>query len=78
MIASASQVTAIERIRDTIGLDQLPDTLKEAAVLRLNHNQASLNDLLELMGNKISKGALSQRFKKIIDLANELGENDGK
>lgn len=72
--ASIKQVKAIEIIQNTIGLENLPETLCEAALLRLGNPEASLNDLLSLMETKISKGALAQRFDKIIKLSNELGE----
>ncbi len=74
--AALKQLKAIEIIQNTIGLENLPDTLSEAALLRLGNPEASLKDLLSLMEVKVSKGALAQRFDKIIKMAEELGEND--
>lgn len=74
--ASLKQMKAIEIIQNTIGLENLPDNLCEAALLRLSNPEASLSDLLSLMETKISKGALAQRFDKIIKLSNELGEKN--
>lgn len=74
--ASLKQIKAIEIIQNTIGIESLPETLCEAALLRLGNPEASLNDLLSLMETKISKGALAQRFDKIIKLSNELGDKD--
>ena len=74
--ASLKQMKAIEIIQNTIGLENLPETLCETALLRIGNPEASLNDLLSLMETKISKGALAQRFDKIIKLANELGDKD--
>lgn len=75
--ASLKQIKAIEIIRDTIGIESLPDTLAEAALLRISNPESSLLDLINLMETKISKGALKQRFDKIIKLSEELGdEND--
>ena len=74
--ASLKQLKAIEIIQNTIGLENLPDTLCEAALLRLGNPEASLNDLLGLMETKISKGALAQRFDKIIKLSSELGDKE--
>ena len=76
--ASVKQMKAIEIIQNTIGLENLPDTLNEAALLRLSNPEASLKDLISIMETKISKGALAQRFDKIIKLSEELGDNDGK
>ena len=76
--AALKQLGAIEIIQNTIGIENLPDTLSEAAMLRLGNPESSLSDLLVLMENKISKGALAQRFDKIIKLAEELGEDNEK
>lgn len=76
--ASLKQMQAIEVIQNTIGLENLPDTLNETALLRLSNPESSLKDLISIMDNKISKGALAQRFEKLIKLAEELGENDAK
>lgn len=75
--AGLKQLRSIEILQSTIGLENLPDTLCETALLRLANPEASLKDLLELMDEKISKGALAQRFDKINKMAEELGENDG-
>lgn len=76
--AALKQMKAIEIIQNTIGLENLPETLNEAALLRLGNPESSLKDLLTLMENPVSKGALAQRFDKIIKLAEELGEDDAK
>lgn len=70
--AALIQLDAIEKISQNIGIEALPPNLKEAAYLRLENPEASLSDLLEKLDNKISKGALSQRFKKIIALSKEV------
>ena len=76
--AALKQMKAIEIIQNTIGLENLPDTLSEAALARLANPDGSLKELLMAIDNKISKGALAQRFDKIIKLSEELGDNDGK
>ncbi len=77
-IAAVKQIKAIEILQNTVGLENLPDTLAEAALARLSNPESSLSDLLNVLDNKISKGALAQRFNKIIALAKELGEEDEK
>ena len=74
--ASLKQMKAIEIIQNTIGLENLPESLCETALLRLGNPEASLNDLISLMETKISKGALAQRFEKLIKLSNELGDKN--
>ncbi len=76
--AAVKQMKAIEVIQNTIGIENLPETLSEAALARIANPEGSLKELLMALDNKISKGALAQRFDKIIKLAEELGENDGK
>ena len=76
--AALKQMKAIEVIQNTVGIENLPETLTEAALARIANPEGSLKELLMALDNKISKGALAQRFDKIIKLAEELGENDGK
>lgn len=73
--AAVEQIRAIEIIQNTIGLENLPDTLMETALARLSNPESSLSDLLKVLGNKISKGALAQRFKRIQKIASELGDD---
>lgn len=74
--ASVKQMHAIEIIQNTIGIENLPDTLSEAALARIANPEGSLSDLLLCLESKISKGALAQRFDKIIKLAEELGDKN--
>ena len=78
MNAAVKQMMAIEIIQNTIGIENLPDILAEAALARLSNPEASLKDLLTTLDNKISKGALAQRFNRIIEIAENLGEDDEK
>ena len=56
-----------------LGLGKLPLTLRETAELRLNHPDASLNELADLSEGKIGKSGINHRLKKIQHLAEELG-----
>ncbi len=76
--AAVEQMKAIDVIMSTIGIENLPDSLAEAVLARLANPEGSLKELLLTLDSKISKGALAQRFKKIIALAKELGEEDEK
>ena len=76
MNASVKQMKAIEIIQKTIGIENLPEALAETALARISNPEASLKDLLNALDNKISKGALAQRFNKIIEIANGLGEEN--
>jgi DNA-binding protein WhiA len=69
--ASMKQLDAINIIMDTIGLESLSEDLREVAMLRLANTEESLNDLLVLLDNKMTKSALDYKFRKIIKIANE-------
>lgn len=75
--AAIKQLAAIEIIQNTIGLENLPENLLEAALIRLGNPEMSLKDLCLLLEHPVSKGALAQRFNKIIQIADELGEGNG-
>ncbi|MBQ8452002.1 MAG: DNA-binding protein WhiA [Clostridia bacterium] len=76
--AGVKQLEAIDIIRSTVGIESLPEPLQEAALSRLSNPEGTLNELLQTLSTKISKGALAQRFNKIIKIAEELGDDNGK
>lgn len=71
--AAIAQLNAIETIRQTVGLESLPEPLLDVALARIANPEGSLNDIIEVLPTKVSKGAVSQRFKKIMDIAKEIG-----
>lgn len=75
--ASVKQMQAIDIISNTIGLESLPDNLAEVALARAANPQASLAEIVKILGGKISRVAVGQRLSKLIKLAQDLGENDG-
>ncbi|MRH42017.1 DNA-binding protein WhiA [Aquibacillus halophilus] len=71
--AAFRQVENIRFIDRTVGLDSLPDKLREIAVLRVEHQDVSLKELGELVSNgKISKSGINHRLHKIDDFAEKL------
>lgn len=74
--AGLKQIEAINTIDQIVGLDSLPQSLKEVADIRLANPEASLQDIVELLGGKISKSAVNLRFRKLIQLSNELGDTN--
>ncbi len=67
--AAIRQIRAIEKIESTIGLESLPDELREIAVLRLENKDLSLEALGEKLKPKLSKSGVNHRIKKILDIA---------
>ena len=70
--ASLKQVSAINTIISTIGLESLSDELQEVAMLRLANPEESLDELLMLSTLKLSKSGLNHRLNKLIRIAKEL------
>lgn len=71
--AAQEQLAAIRRIVKEIGIDELPEPLKDAALLRITNPEASLADLSLLSYPPVSKSTLAYRFRKIMSLSEKLG-----
>jgi DNA-binding protein WhiA len=74
--ASIRQVEAIAKIRDVMGLDALPDNLREIALLRLEQPELSLTELGQMLSPPIGKSGINHRLKKIEKLALKIMEDD--
>jgi len=71
--AAIKQVENIRLIEKEIGLDQLPKKLQEIAEVRLQHPDATLKELGELItGEAISKSGINHRFRKIAAIAEQI------
>ncbi|MBP2655254.1 MAG: sporulation transcription regulator whiA [Firmicutes bacterium] len=70
--AAVRQVERIKLIAKTIGLTELPDTLREAAELRLAYPDATLNELVDLMDGKVGKSGINHRLRKLEQIAQGL------
>ena len=69
--AAQEQLAAIRTLKGLGRLDKLPPKLKEAAAAREENPEASLSELAELMEPPITKPAMNNRMKKIIQAARE-------
>ena len=67
--ASVQQVRAIEEVQRTIGLDSLPEDLREIAQLRLLHKELSLSELGALMNPPLTKSGVNHRLKKLMQIS---------
>ena len=70
--ASIRQITAIEKIEKTMGFENLPDELRELAVLRRENKDLSLEELGKKLTPTLSKSGVNHRFKKILDIAEKI------
>ena len=70
--AAVRQVRCIHYIDEHMGLTELPQPLQEVAKLRLEHQDVSLNDLVEYSGG-LGKSGINHRLKKLQEIAVGLG-----
>lgn len=59
----------IQRIEATIGLENLPPVLLEAARIRMEHPDASLTEMGALMDPPVGKSGMNHRFRKLHSIA---------
>jgi DNA-binding protein WhiA len=69
--AAKEQQDAIERLRLEGALDQLPEKLRQAAELRLEYPELSLNQLASMCDPPVSKSCMNHRMRKILEIARE-------
>lgn len=65
--ASAKQVVAIRHLQETVGLENLPDDLREMAYLRLENPEMSLRELGEALS--ISRSGANHRIQRLLEMA---------
>lgn len=70
--AAVRQLEVIQLIDDRMGLDQLPDHLREVADARRRYPEVNLQELCQRLGNKVSKSGLNHRFRKLEQIADKL------
>lgn len=70
--AAVRQVESIKLIQSQIGLQRLPDNLREIAELRLNYPDESLKELGEMLDPPVGKSGINHRLRKIEKIAEEL------
>lgn len=69
--AAQEQLAAIRRLDREGKLPHLPQKLRQAADARLEHPEASLTELAEMMEPPITKPAMNHRLKKLVLMAQE-------
>lgn len=75
--AAMRQVENIQFIDSEIGLEELPDRLREIARLRVEHQEVSLKELGEMMSTgAISKSGVNHRLRKLDKIAEKLKKGE--
>ena len=70
--ASMKQIDDITLIRDSIGLEQLDEGLRQIAAARLENPDIPLSRLGELLSPPIGKSGVNHRFRKITRIAEQI------
>ena len=70
--AATRQVEDIRLIREKMGLEGLPEPLRQMAYVRLENPQASLGELGKLLDPPVGKSGVNHRLRNLGELAKEL------
>lgn len=73
--AAVRQIENIDLIRNTIGLEKIPEPLREAAELRVKYPDACLAELGKLMQSPLGKSGVNHRMRKIEEIAGKIRGN---
>ena len=76
--AAVKQMEDIRYIQAVIGLDGLPDNLREMALVRLERPDATLKELGEALNPPVGKSGVNHRLRKLGILADDLRERSVK
>jgi DNA-binding protein WhiA len=74
--AAVAAGARVERAMEILG-DEVPDHLKEAGRLRLEHKQASLEELGQLADPPMTKDAVAGRIRRLLALADKRASDLG-
>lgn len=70
--AAVRQIENIRYLEKHLGLEKLPDKLREVAEVRLAHPDMNLKEVGELLNGKVSKSGVNHRLRKIDEMAERL------
>lgn len=74
--AAVAAGSRVERALEILG-EEVPDHLSEAGKLRLEHKQASLEELGQLADPPMTKDAVAGRIRRLLAMADKRAETDG-
>ena len=70
--ASMKTINSISKIKDIMGLENLPVDLQEVAQLRIQHPDYSIQQLADSLSTPLTKSGVNHRLRKINKIADEL------
>ncbi len=74
--ASERHIAAINLVEEKIGLENLPESLREIAIIRRDYPEMTLAELGELLFTPISKSGINHRLRKIEAIALTIKEEN--
>ena len=75
VIASKKHIEDIVYIRDHVGFGNLSEGLKDIAILRVEHPDASLKELGTMLSPQIGKSGVNHRLRKLSMIADHYREH---
>ncbi|MCR8643348.1 DNA-binding protein WhiA [Paenibacillus sp. N1-5-1-14] len=70
--AAVRQIDNIRLIQKELGLDTLPDKLREVAEVRLENPDINLKEVGDLLKGQVSKSGVNHRLRKLDELADRI------
>jgi hypothetical protein len=70
--AAVRQIDNIKLLQRVIGLENLPEKLREVAEVRLAHPDINLKEVGDLLKGNVSKSGVNHRLRKIDELAEKI------
>ncbi|KIL38857.1 sporulation regulator WhiA [Gordoniibacillus kamchatkensis] len=70
--AAVRQIDNIRLLQKEIGLENLPEKLREVAEIRLQYPDMNLKEVGDMLGGKVSKSGVNHRLRKIDELAEKI------
>ena len=71
------QVEDITYLRDHVGFENIPKGLVEAALARLEHPEATLKELGEVLDPPVGKSGINHRLRKLSEMADKVRQEQG-
>lgn len=70
--AAVRQIENIKLLQKEIGLENLPDKIREVAEIRLAHPDLNLTEVGDMLKVKVSKSGVNHRLRKIDEMAEKI------
>jgi len=74
--AAVAASARVERALQILG-DDIPDHLRTAGALRMQHRQASLEELGQLSDPPMTKDAIAGRIRRLLAMADRKAQDEG-